>query len=69
MIETEHPSESSSAFDGSRARVDPCGTLQQTVPDTLMIALVMVVHHEVANRVPERCRSKEDHSVQTLRLD
>jgi hypothetical protein len=43
--------------------------LQQTVANTLMIALVMVVRHEVANRVPERCRSEEDHSAQTLRFD
>jgi hypothetical protein len=31
-----------------------------------MIALAMVVCHEVGDRVLKRCLSEEDHSVQTL---
>jgi hypothetical protein len=43
--------------------------LQESVSESLMIALGMVVRHEMPDRVLKRCLSEEDHSVQALSLD
>lgn len=40
--------------------------LQEPVSATLLIALSMIVRHEVGDRVLQRVLYEEDHSVQTL---
>jgi hypothetical protein len=67
VIIVEHPTEALSPLAwtlqlGGRSRP------QQLVCETLMIALSMVVRHEVADRVVKRDLYEEDPSIQTLGL-
>lgn len=66
MVVAEHSAEALSALNkvmgwGS----DRCG-LRKSVFQALVIALGMIVRHELPDRVLKRCPSKEDHPAQTL---
>jgi len=65
MVVVEYPAEALSALHRVRLFGDSAG-LHESVCEALMIALDMVVRHEVGDRVLKRCLSEEDHPVQTL---
>ena len=43
--------------------------LRYSICETLVIALGMVMRHELVDGVLKRCVPKEDHPAQTLRFD
>ena len=65
MVIIEHSTETLAAMHRLTWRDDRGGP-QELVCEALMIALSVVVRHEVGDRVLKRGLSEEDHSVQTL---
>ena len=65
VIIVEHSAETLAPIHRLRG-CDDRGGPQELVCKTLMIALCMVVRHEMEDRVLKRGMSEEDHSVQTL---
>ena len=68
MIVTEHSAESLAPFDSGERFVNGAERPQQAVFKPLMIALVMIVGHKLCDGVLKRCRSEEDHPIQTFFL-
>ena len=66
MVIAEHSAEALSALNRIMGEGnDGCG-LRKSVVQALMIALGVVVRHELPHCVLKRCRSEEDHPAQTL---
>src|ERR1035438_9013167 len=65
VVIVEHPTEALSPLHRVRLFNDGAG-LHESVCETLMIVLSMVLRHEVGVRMLKRGMSEEDHSVQTL---
>jgi hypothetical protein len=65
VIEIEHPSKALAPTHGLRWR-DGQGRLHESVLETLVISLAVIVCHEMRDSVLKRCPSEEDHSVQAL---
>ena len=66
MVVAEHSAEALAALNRVMGQgSDGCG-LRNSVAQALMIALGVVVRHELPDCVLKRCRSEEDHPVQTL---
>jgi len=68
MVEAQHSSKALAAPDRPGKGTGDGGTLQQAIAHSLMIALVVVMRHEMGDRVLKRGLSEEGHSVQTLGL-
>src|SRR4030088_379912 len=69
VVEAQHSSKSLVApYRQSKCASDN-GALQQAVTHSLMIALAMVMPHELPDGVLERGLSEENHSAQELRFD
>jgi len=64
VVITEHPAEALSPSDWTKLSYR--GRPQELVCQTLMIALSMVVSHEVGDRELKRGMPEEDHAVQAL---
>jgi hypothetical protein len=65
VIVVQHSTKTLAPMQALRWGCDRCGP-QEPVLEALMIALGVVVRHELADRVSKRVLSEEDHSIEAL---
>ena len=68
MIEIEHAAESLAPSDRAAPVCERAVFLQQSITETLMIALTMIVRHVMGQRTLKRGPAEEDHPIEAFSL-
>src|SRR5262249_57014663 len=69
MIVVQHSTQARAALDGCSAISDKLFRDDEPIVQTLVVALVMVVHHKLVDGLPHGALAEQNHSFQARLLD